>query len=195
MRYNNKENNKDLFLTLTIMATDRFGNTIGDVNVDYRIEDLSAYSTEIRTKVQKSNSTESVYVYYILGDKMAVVRFSSHSCNGVEFGNYIDGNTYPIDEILYRLGLVKRVFIPNTYLSIYTQQVAKKKIASYEMADITIQEMYAMGEGADLSAYKGKIAKDSNYLILGDTITREVVEVRNSFGQKVTRGRYEYQAI
>lgn len=177
------------------MATDKFGNAIGDVNVDYRIEDLSAYSTEIRTQVQESYTTESVYVYYILGDKMAVVRFSSHYCNGVEFGKYIDGNAYSINEILYKLGLVKRVFIPNTYLSIWTQQVAKKKIASYEMADVTIQEMYAMGEGADLSAYKGKIAKDSNYLVLGDTVKREIDEGCNSFGDKVTRGRYEYQAI
>ena len=70
----------------------------------------------------------------------------------------------------------KRVEDKETYLSITSQQVKKVDAYKYEETPLTIQEMYALGADADLSQYKGKLAKGSRYLILGDKV-REFTEV------------------
>jgi hypothetical protein len=55
--------------------------------------------------------------------------------------------------------------------------------------------MYDMGVGADISMYKGKLAKDSNYLIMGDSIIEEEVYTTDSFGKPVRKGNYVYESF
>ncbi len=91
------------------------------------------------------------------------------------------------------LGIGKRIFIPETYLYIHKTQVKNSNAPTYEEAHKTIQEMYNMGEGADLSIYKGKLAKGSRWLILGDKVERLENKKRNYLGQEVTVGKYVYE--
>jgi len=183
---------------LKIMKTreDRNGNAIldGSWNINYSVIDFSDYS-QISHRVSNSETTESVYVTYTNEENglSATVRFSLHENNAVKFGDQLDGNFVSEHEVLARLGLMKRVFIPNTYLSIDNRKVKFSDIALYEEAELTIKEMYAMGAGADLSQFTGKLAKGSNYLILGTKVT-EVIDFKvNSFGLKVQIGRYIYE--
>lgn len=176
---------------------DRNGNPIlknSGYNVDYHVFDFSEYP-QIKHKVNKSETTESVYVYYsnIENEKSATVRFSLHENNAVKFGDQLNGNLASKEEVLFHLGLAQRKFIPGEYLFIHTNQIAKKNIQKYEEADKTIQELYAMGADSDISAYKNKRAKNSNYLILSDKIERQVTERKNAFGQYVQVGKYIYE--
>jgi len=50
-----------------------------------------------------------------------------------------------------------------------------------------------MGANADISEYKGKLAKGSNYLILGDTVKELTETRRNILGQEVRMGKYIYK--
>ena len=52
----------------------------------------------------------------------------------------------------------------NTKIHIPARQVGKAKLADYEIAELTLDEMYALGEGADISMYTNKVAKGSNWL-------------------------------
>ena len=97
--------------------------------------------------------------------------------------------------MLYKLGLRKREFTPKTFLYIGKQSVAKRDLHKYEEVPLTIQEMYALGEGADLSAYKGKLAKGSNYLIFSDKVDLVVDKGRDAFGSPTTRGTYTYSEL
>jgi hypothetical protein len=117
--------------------------------------------------------------------------------NATKFGDQLDGNTSGANEILYRLGLKGKKFVPRTYLSIDKRAVSKKDMGSgkYEVADKTMQELYALGKDADISAYKGKVAKNSNWLILGDKVDEYEQEGRNVFGQRVSVGDYVYFQI
>lgn len=155
-------------------------------NVDYIVYDMTAYPT-IEVSVSKSEGSESVYVYYTNteSNQRVTVRFSTHSNNAVMFGDQLDGNLTSIEDVLYRLGLAKREFVYDTGLSIWSRQVAKVQLANYEEAALTIQEMYALGAGADLSEYTGKLAKGSNLLILADKV---------GVFQKTT-GHYKYTMI
>ena len=71
---------------------------------------------------------------------------------------------------MYRLGFMEQKWIPRKKLYIQTKQIKKTDIPKYEIADLTLQEMYDLGEGADISKYQNKVAKDSNDLIIGNTI-------------------------
>lgn len=150
---------------------DRLGNIVGDgrFHADYNVFDFSTLGYDfIESSVSKSETSESVYVYYrnTKNDKVACVRFSWHTCNAVRFGDVLDFTDK--DEILYRLGLKtkKRIDEFKTRLVIYFQSVKKIDADKYEEAELTIQEMYALGAGADISQYVGKLAKGSRYLIL-----------------------------
>lgn len=155
------------------IKTDKNGNYIGDgkYHVDFNVIDFSEYP-QIKTSVSKSNTTESVYVTYRNNDNLESVtaRFSNHENNAVKFGYELNGYLTNKNEILYRLGFKKRVFVPNKKKFIYSRMVAYKDLDKYQEADITIKEMYDLGENASLKEYKGKLAKDSNYLILGDEV-------------------------
>jgi hypothetical protein len=155
-------------------------------NVDYIAYDMSEFPM-VEVSVSKSETSESVYVYYVNTDTMerVTVRFSNHNNNAVQFGMQLDGNMTTKMDVLYRLGLAKREFVYDQGLSIWNRQVAKLQLANYEEAELTIQEMYALGAGADLSQYTGKLAKGSNLLILGDKV---------GFFQKTT-GEYKYTMI
>lgn len=177
---------------------DRAGNEIGDGTHHsyYRVSEFNEYP-EIKSSVSESATTESVYVTYTntKNGETVTVRFSDHENNATKFGDQLNGNSYSDNEILHRLGLKQRVFIPDTYLMIDSRQVAMKKLDQFEEAPLTIKEMYDLGKDADISQHKGKLAKGSNYLILGDKVTEQINTGRDYFGNPVQRGKYIYKDI
>ncbi|GAB6977127.1 hypothetical protein [Prevotella falsenii] len=160
------------------------GNFIGDgtIHALYNIHDFKKEGYDfIESSVSKSNTSESVYVTYTNthNKKSVSVRFSNHTSNSVKFGDVL---TYTdVNEILYRLGLKGKKVINGTRPFILTEFLKKKDVAKYEEAELTIQDMYALGVGADISAYKGKVAKGGRSLICGDKIE----EVENSINVKI----------
>ncbi len=182
------------------LKTDRRGNYIGDgsFHVDYNVTDFSKKYPQIKSEVNESDTTESVYVTYRNTDnnKKVTLRFSDHENNAVKWGDQLDGRWTSNDEILYHLGLKEREFIPDKYLSVPYRQIKKKEMKNYEEAPLTIQEIYALGKDADLSEYKGKLAKNSNYLIEGDKITEhEIVRRDPLLGYTYRTGKYIYRDI
>lgn len=160
---------------------DRYDNVIsnGTTHAIYNVYDFAADGYDfIESSVSFSNTSESVYVKYrnTRNLESVTIRFSWHISNDVEFGEVLtDTDT---NEILYRLGVKGKRAINNTRPSIMTQFLKKKDVAQYEEAPLTIQEMYALGIGADLSSYKGKVAKGSRHLIQGE----KVEEIENNIG-------------
>jgi hypothetical protein len=175
---------------------DRKDNVIGDgtYHVEYHVVDLADYP-QVDYRVDKSDTSESVYVKYSNAEngKSITARFSWHENNAVRFGDQLNGNIASKDEILFHLGLKTREFIPNTYLMIAKRMVKKSAMKYYEEADLTIQEMYALGAGADISAHTGKLAKGSNWLIEGTEITEHEETRTDHFGNKVRIGKYIYK--
>ena len=151
--------------------------------------------TDIRSSVEFSDSSESVYVRYSSKKtgKSVTCRFSWHQSNAEIFGDVLNGYWVGTDEILFRLGYKERKFVPDTQVVIVSRKVAKKQLALYEEAPLTIREMYALGEGADLSQYVGKVTKGGNYLILGDKVEKSVIKVRDSLGIERVRGSFIYE--
>lgn len=175
---------------------DRNDNPIGDgrYHVEHHVIDLENYP-QVSYSIDKSNTSETVYVKYFNSDngKEITTRFSWHENNAVKFGDQLNGYTASENEILYHLGLKTREFIPNTYLAIAKRMVKKVEMKNYDESELTIQEIYALGEGADISSHTGKLAKGSNWLIEG-TIISECEETRaNCFGQEVRIGKYIYK--
>lgn len=172
---------------------DKKDNAIGDgsFHVNYTIEVIEGATSS----VSKSQTTESVYVTYSFGEKSVTVRFSNHNCNAVTFGDQLNGYIASREEIMFALGLATRTFTPVVSLVIEKRQVSKATIANYEEANVTIQEIYAMGAGADLSSYCGKLAKRSNWLITGTKITESKQYRQNALGQQVEIGTYTYSAL
>jgi len=183
---------------------DRADNPIGDGSwhVEHDIINLDKYP-QVDYKVNYSDTTESVYVEYTNkeNNKSVTVRFSNHENNAVKFGDQLNGNWVRDDEILYRLGLKNRIFIPETKKDIGAYQVKRAEAKSYEEADKTIQELYDLPVGTDLSAYKGKRVKSnradkiSNWIIGGDVVKESQVYTSNILGQHVPVGKYEYTDI
>jgi hypothetical protein len=177
---------------------DRSGNFIGDGswNVDYTLFDFTDYP-QINNSVSKSETTESVYVTYYNKDNnnSITLRFSEHDNNAVKFGDQLNGYFASKNEILAHLGLMKRTFVPIKKAFIKSQMVSKKNINKYEFADKTISEMYAMGVGADISKYNGKIAKGSNYLINDNFVGEYTKQRKNAFGDFVDIGNYIYEKM
>lgn len=174
--------------------TDRNDNPIGNgsYHVEHYIIDLENYP-QVSYTVNRSNTSETVYVKYFNSEnsKEITVRFSWHENNAVLFGDQLPGSATS-DEILYHLGLKTRDFVPNTYLMIAKRMVKKVEMKDYKESELTIQEMYALGAGADISAHTGKLAKGSNWLIEG-TVISEYEETRtNAFGNDVRVGKYIY---
>lgn len=176
---------------------DRKGNEIGDgsFHSDYEVFEFTDYPS-VSAKVDKSETTESVYVKYTnsLNNETITVRFSNHENNAMKFGDQLNGFLATRNEVLARLDLIDRVFIPDTYLSISNTQVKRSETHLYEESDLTIQEMYELGENADLSAHVGKRAKGSNRVIKGDKVQLLISTRQNAFGQSVQVGTYEYKA-
>lgn len=177
---------------------DRNGNYIGDgkYHTNYNIFDFTEYPN-IYIDISKSDTTESVYVTYINNDndKKITVRFSEHENNAVKFGDQLDGLFATKDEVLYHLGLKSRIFIPLKKKFISTRKVSHKDISNniYKEADKTIQELYNMEVGTDISQYKNKLARNSNYLILADKIEELEITGRDFLGRDTVKGDYIYK--
>jgi len=177
---------------------DSADNYIGDgsFHASYSTINLEKYPS-VSAKVSKSNTTETVYVEYHnkSNGKEVTVRFSNHQNNAVKFGDQLNGNLATDNEILHRLGLKKATFIPNKKLHIGRQFVPKKTLQNYEETNLTIDELFALGAGADISKHTGKLANGSNEVILGKTVNEHIQKRSNAFGQEVQLGRYEYSDI
>lgn len=155
---------------------DKYENPIGDgsYHAMYDVFEFPEYP-EISFRVDKSNTTESVYVTYknSKNNESAVVRYSNHTSNAVKFGDQINGNSLNAKlDVLSALKIMQKKFVPSISLMIHKRQVKKTEISNYKEADKTIQEIYKMGLGADISMYKGMLAKGSNWLIEGERIER-----------------------
>ncbi len=176
--------------------TDKTGNLIGDGswNIDPTVYNFCNYP-QISNTISESESTETTYVRYFNNEngKSITVRFSWHENNATKFGDQLNGFATSENEVLFHLGLKNRFFVPYTYLSIWTRMVSKKEIDKYEMINLTIKELYALGKNSDLSAFTGKLAKDSNFLILGDKVTEQVSTKTNILGGGVQLGKYIYE--
>ena len=174
------------------MREDKNGNVIGngDYHVNYTVYDMP---DGVEIHVSESISTESVYVTYQYQDKKVTVRFSWHENNAVKFGDQLNGYLTNDYEVLALLGLKKRTFVPQTYLNIEKQCVAKKNLHLYDEAALTIQEMYALGAGANISQYTGKLAKGSNYLINGSMVELCEKTSIDSLGRIIRFGIWKYE--
>lgn len=155
-----------------VAKTDRFGFQIGDASHHsrYEVREFPNHP-EVVSSVSKSWNSESVYVKYFntKNARSITVRFSNHMNNAVLFGNQLTPAATN-EEILYELGILGRKPIIEESPRIVQQQIAKKDLDKYEEAELSLQEMYKLGIGADISKYKGKLAKNSNLLIESDTI-------------------------
>jgi len=172
------------------MKTDRNGNQIldGKWHVDFTILQIEG----VDVSVDKSLTTESVYVTYSRGDNKITCRFSIHENNAVKFGDQLNGNITSKEEIMFHLGMIKRIFIPSVKKSIGTKQIKKTQIQNYKESELTIGELYNLPAGTDISSHTGKIAKGSNYLITG-TYVNEYEECRvDALGNSVKIGTFKY---
>lgn len=142
--------------------SDRYGNQIGDGSWHtlYLVHEFPDYP-QVKSRVDKSITTESVYVTYTNVDngRSVSVRFSGHSSNAELFGDVLTGSA-PYGEIMYRLGLATKEWYPFGYVPIET--ISRKKIAegNYEVADKTRSELQHLPIGTDISEYKGKLVPD-----------------------------------
>jgi hypothetical protein len=158
----------------------------GTHHVPYFVHD------DIPHKVTFSEGSESVYVTYYEGEKFISVRFSNHGNNAIKFGDELPGPIASKDEILYHLGLKKRTFVPRKHLYIWSRMVKKTDVRNYEESELTIQEMYSLGAGADISAHTGKVAKGSSRLILGGIVEEVIEKGLDVFGQVADMGDFIY---
>lgn len=190
----NKYDEDDLENLYESIKKDKYDNYIGDgsYHSDYYIIDFSDYP-DITYNINKSNTTETVYITYYYKEKSITVRFSNHTSNAVEFGDQLDGNFATKNEVLYHLGLKKRKFIPDIYKYIPSYQVKRSEVENYEMIDLTWEELYDLPVGTDISKYKGKLGKNSNRIIDGDRVENKIKTRHNRFGQNVQIGRYVYE--
>ena len=174
------------------MKYDRLGNNILTAEFHAKYDVIKFNNYKILTSIDFSQTTESVYVTYRYNDKSITCRFSNHICNAVEFGDQLDGNLATPNEILYKLGLVSRIFIPETFLYIDKYSVKKSKMVNYEECELTLKEMYNLGANFDISKFTGKLAKGTNTIINGSKI--EVVEKTgiNRLGSKIVYGTFIY---
>lgn len=166
---------------------DRNGNYIGDgkSHCEYKVLNIEGVESE----VSFSDSTESVYVTYRANNKSCVCRFSHHTCNGVKFGDYLNGFCADEYSIKTKLGFYRVHFEPEfeTKLTIesdfFNNKIAKKMIenGTVEAAAISIQDLYKRGAGADVTDVKGKMV--GRYLIKGNRI--ETKEIPTGYGWDV----------
>lgn len=151
---------------------DKHDNPIGDgsFHCSYNVIDLSSYG--IRSVLDFSETTESVYVSYINDNngKRITARFSNHINNAVKFGSQINGFIASENEILFHLGLKKRIFKPALILQIGRDMVKAKKIHEYKSCGLNLSQLLKLGAGADLSMYKGMLIEGTNEIITSNRI-------------------------
>ena len=185
-------------MTHTNTREDQYGSSIGNgtFHVKHHVIDLTNYP-QVSVSINNSGTTESVYVTYTNADnaKSTTVRFSNHMSNAVMFGDQLDGAVATDLQILFRIALATRTFAPATSLVIESKLIKKATMSQFEESTLTIQELYAMGEGADISAHAGKLAKGSNRLVVSTEIKRINNTIINRLGEVVEVGTYTYTAI
>ena len=161
---------------------DRDGNRIGDgsSHMRYKVDEVALSYPNISYKVDESATTESVYVTYYNNDPKysenerpkVTVRYSTHDSNAVKFGDQLRGEAVERNngELLYRLGLKEREWIPAP--SVPTQTVSKKDLENntYEESELTERDIMLLPVGADIAEHKGKLIKGTNKLILVDKV-------------------------
>ncbi len=161
---------------------DRDGNPIGDGSwhMNYKVDEVALSYPNISYKVDESASTESVYVTYTNNDPKypengrpkVTVRYSIHDSNAVKFGDQLRGEAVERNngELLYRLGLKEREWIPAP--SVPTRTVSKKDLKNntYEESGLTERDIMLLPVGADIAEHKGKLIKGTNELILVDKV-------------------------
>lgn len=184
-------------MTHTNTREDQYGSSIGNgtSHVQYHAINTAAFP-QVNVTVNTSGTTESVYVTYTNNDNAmsTTVRFSNHMSNAVMFGDQLDGALATDLQILFRIGLASRTFAPSTSVVIETKQIKKAIMSQYEECALTMQELYALGEGADISAHTGKLAKGSNRIIVSTTVVRINNTMINRLGEEVQLGTYTYAA-
>ena len=178
--------------------TDSYGLEIGNgsYHVQHNVIDLTNYP-QVAVTVNYSGSTESVYVVYtnMLTLQSTTVRFSNHMCNAVLDGDQLDGAVATDMQILYRIGLATRTFAPATQLVIRTTQIKKALLVNLTECPFTLPELYAMGEGADISAFVGMYAKGTNRVINSSTVVREQQVIIDRYGNEKVLGKFTYAAL
>lgn len=177
------------------VKTDRSGNFIGDgkFHAEFDVFEFSDFP-QVKSKVEKSSTTESVYVHYFNteNEKRVTVRYSNHENNATKFGDQLNGHTTNRQEVLYKLGILSRKFIPNLIPSIPTQQVKKTKLKDFVQSDKTIQELYEMVRNKkSIAKYVGKLTKGQNYLVTGEGVIIEDKD-KDVFGNVIVKGKFEY---
>ena len=154
-------------------TTDKHDNPIGDgaFHCTYNVIDLTSYG--VRNSISFSDTTESVYVSYINDNnsKRITARFSHHINNAVKFGDQLNGFLATEDEILFHLGLMKRIFKPAIILQLGRNTVKAKKINEYKSCGLTLPELFDLGAGADVSMYMGMLIEGTNEVITSSKIT------------------------
>jgi hypothetical protein len=148
--------------------------------MNYKVDEVALSYPNISYKVDESASTESVYVTYTNNDPKypenerpkVTVRYSNHDSNAVKFGDQLRGEAVERNngELLYRLGLKEREWIPAP--SVPTQTVSKKDLenGTYEESGLTERDIMLLPVGADIAEHKGKLIKGTNKLILVDKV-------------------------
>ncbi len=168
--------------TMFRRVVDRDGNPIGDGSwhKNYKVDEVALSYPNISYKVDKSASTESVYVTYTNNDPKypengkpkVTVRYSIHDSNAVKFGDQLRGEAVERNngELLYRLGLKEREWVPAP--SVPTRTVSKKDLENntYEESELTERDIMLLPVGADIAEHKGKLIKGTNELILVDKV-------------------------
>ncbi len=144
--------------------------------------DMRAYG--IKCEIEEHFSYIQVH-YFVANDPD---RRTSYEYTRTSGPNYQGHFSLIPEHILWKLGFMKREFIQDTYLGIGNRQLSNADLDKYEEAELTIQEMYELGDGADLSKFVGKRAKGGRYLITGNRVNRFKHPDKN-------KGHWEYSII
>ena len=66
---------------------------------------------------------------------------------------------------------MKRTFKPNIILQLGRNTVKAKKINEYKSCGLTLSELFALGDGADISMYVGMLIEGTDKVITSSKIT------------------------
>lgn len=170
----------------------------GTWHEDYIVEDMSGLPVEV--SVSKANGTESVYVHYRRtdgkelplvfdnGNGKVTVRFSRHLCNGVMDGSYVMGSIRKgnRNEVLYRLGFIDLTIEPVYEKCVPLTSVRKSRVSSLPVAPLTLEELYRLPEGTDISEMQGMYVRGTeNSIIAGTYIGRRKIGVNRVYGKEI----------
>ena len=150
----------------------------GTWHVPYEIFDFG--TLPISARVEEAITSETVYVTYTRDDtrEYVKVRFSDHTCNGVRFGDFIDGRWHDARElVLVKLGFMRIVKTPRFAKHIAFNAASLKKIKSgaIELLPMTYSDLYdSVNIGDSLEGYVGKaVDKDGKPVVITSAVVAE----------------------